>query len=259
MTYPPQFFWNIETLWEQYFEHHSPQSDFYGLRKKYENPEISQNSKTQKFREFVLREKPNFTLSQQEVFEDEKSQKFLGLEEYSLCFQNGEKPVYFCDNHHQVLLPFWEVFQEQKKKFPEISGITVVHIDAHRDDAIFPDEVGNANLCSLQKQDIQKIISQCRVSDYLDAGKKIGLIDSVISLTQESEFEKFLENGDSTVQPYILNLDIDIYGPEGTAVSTALKTEVIAKAWSNADAVCFATSPGFIDADLAGKLGKIFY
>ena len=268
MTPPKQFFWNIESLWEKFFENQIPKTDFSGLKKKYENKknavETNCNSSLLKF---TLSQTPNFTLSEKHVFEDEKFQNFLGLEEFSLCFQKvsdsqeNRKPVYVFDNHHQALFPFWEIFREQQKNIPEISGITVVHIDAHRDDAVFPFSVGNANLRSLQEQDIHNVISQCRVSDYLDAGKKIGLIHEIISITQESEFENFLESGlkklQSEKKPYILNLDIDIYGPEGTAVSTQLKTETIAKAWAHADAVCFATSPGFINSDLAEKLGKI--
>ena len=257
-TFPPQFFWNIETLWEKYFEYNAPLTDFSVLRKKYESEKNTQGiNPSSSLTPFVLSDTPDFTPSENSVFEDEKQKNFLGLKSFSVCFQGNKKPVYVCDNHHQVLFPFWEIFQEIQKP------LTIVHIDAHRDNAIFPYSVGEENLRSLQEKDIQKIISKCRVSDYLDAGKKIGLIEKIISVTQESEFENFLESGleklVSEKNPYILNLDIDIYGPEGTAVSTALKTEVIAKAWKNAEAVCFATSPGFISGEVAKKLGKIMY
>ena len=260
--FPPQFFWNIETLWEKYFENKSSKTDFSGLEEVYRKfqgknlagledlPDLGGKNT----RNFTLTKKPNFTLSENSVFEDENFQKFLGLQEYSVCFQENKKPVYVFDNHHQALFPFWEISQEQKKQ------LTIVHIDAHRDDAVFNGDT--KNLAGLQDlPGLELIISKCRVSDYLDAGKKIGLISEIISITQESEFQKFLDSGLekllSEKTPYILNLDIDIYGPEGTAVSSALKTEVIAKAWSHAEAVCFATSPGFIDSDVAKKLGKI--
>lgn len=264
MNSPPQFFWNIETLWEKNFQNKSPYTDFSALKEQYEKP---QNNT------FLLEKNPNFSPSFAPVFEDEDKKKYKGLQQYSLCFQNVPtknslhmsriKPVYFFDNHHQALFPFWEIFGAQQKSNPLHSGVTIVHIDAHRDNAIFPSPIPLQEIHSQTTKDIQNIIAQCRVSDYLDAGKKIGLIDEIISITQSSEFELFLEtqlqNLISKKIKYILNLDIDIYGPEGTAVSTELKTKTIAKAWSHADAVCFATSPGFIDPLLAQKLGEIFY
>ena len=265
--FPQSYYWNIERLWEKYFQNKKPSTDFSELEKKYENQKVLVgNANLCSLPKFMLRKIPDFTPSENSVFRDDKGREISGLKNYSLCFQkisrsDIKKPVYFFDNHHQALFPFWEIFQEQKKQNPELSGVTIVHIDAHRDDAIFPHEVETLRATSLQEQHIQKLISRCKVSDYLDAGKKIGVISEIISVTQELEFQKFLETDleklISEKTPYILNLDIDIYGPEGTAVSTPLKTETIAKAWKNADAVCFATSPGFINAQLAEKLGEI--
>jgi hypothetical protein len=245
MHYPPQFFWNIESLWEKYYSYSPPRTDFSHLQKNFLEKKCVDD--------FFLAKKPDFSPSLKTVFIDEHQKEFLGLNQFSVCFEQKQKPIYFFDNHHQALIPFWHVFQYTQKP------LTIVHIDAHRDDAIFPH---TKNLPGLQDlAGLKTLISQCRVSDYLDAGKKIGLIQEVISITQESEFLQFPEILETKLKnkKYILNLDIDIYGPEGTAVSTEVKTKTIAKAWKNADAVCFATSPGFIDPLLAQKLGEIFY
>jgi len=147
------------------------------------------------------------------------------------------------DNHNIVLFPFIEV----NDFFNTTSDI--VHIDAHRDDAIFP-----KTMQDLSFKNVQEAISVCRVSDYLDYAKKSKIIGDVHSITQSFEFENF----QIPKKPYILNLDLDIFGEEGSCVFLEQKIQVIAETWAKSDAVCLATSPGFIDQDFAFNLVKIF-
>jgi len=103
---------------------------------------------------------------------------------------------------------------------------------------------------------------------YLDLGKKAGLVGEVVNITQNIEFKSFCtskaspffskstnseKNGLALLvqKPYIMNLDIDIFGPDGGMVDDDLKIKVIKKAMQNATAICIATSPGFIDQNLA--------
>lgn len=239
---PKQFFWQIESFLENFskkWEKNTKNSekiflDFSSLK----------NSYSYKKSGFLFRKNPDFSASTEPVFFDEEKKGHSGLKNFSVCFQ-GQKPVYFFDNHNYALRSFFDFFEKIQKK------ITVVHIDAHRDDAIFPYEVSQEK----SEENLQKIISQSRISEFLDAGKKMGIISEIFSYTQSREFEKFSVPN----IPYILNLDIDIFGPEGDAVNTQLKTEVIASAWKNADMVCVATSPAFIDQEFAVKLFEIFY
>lgn len=185
-----------------------------------------------------------FQQSNTPVFTDEKSIQHTGLKESSYTVLN-KKYVFLTDNHQKVLTPFFWCFKHLK------SPLHIVHIDAHRDDATFPYHTQNS---PNSLTNIQHIESQCRVSDYLDAGEKIGIIQQVISVTQSSEFENFSIPKES----YILNLDIDIFGPEGEAVNLETKVKTIALAWKYSSAVCIATSPGFIDQDHAQKIIEIF-
>ncbi len=73
------------------------------------------------------------------------------------------------------------------------------------------------------------MIDETSVSNYLDLAEKSGLVDRIENITQSFEFEMFIGR-ENKKHPYILNLDIDIFGPEGSAVSDGLKIKAIAKA-----------------------------
>lgn len=237
MTWTQQKYWQLESLWEKYFapESSSLPSSFLSFLRRQE----SQGK-------FVFRENPDFTPSQNPVFFDENNLGHLGLDSYSYLIKN-QKPIFLCDNHHEVLEPFFDIYQQTQKP------LTVVHIDAHRDDAIFEHSVSE-KIENLSREKMRELIQKCRVSDYLDLGKKIGLIGKVIEVTQSSEFEDFQIPDEN----YVLNLDIDIYGEEGDAVDFELKTKVIAESWGNANMVCCATSPGFIERDIAKGVLEVF-
>lgn len=237
--------------------------------------EVRQNYKngvSQFSENFFLVEKFSFEKSENPVFENslnddrsgENKKEFFGLAKQQLMFIN-KKPVYLIDNHNKSLYPFLEI----SKILGE--NISIVHIDAHRDDAKFQDDYP----VNIDWKNINWCLEKTRVSDYLDLGEKSGLIGEVFSITQSREFKNFLENEQRGLgrysrtgtqplntpdlsTPYILNLDIDIFGPEGEAVDLELKIKTIVKAWSGATAIVIATSPGYISADNAEEIIEIF-
>lgn len=241
---PTQYFWNIESTWEKYY---NPKPSFYTYS------DICTN------KIFDTLESENF------VFFDEYNIGYKGLQKDS-CIEKDNKPVFIVDNHHRVLKYFFEVFQKNKQP------LTIIHVDAHRDDALYICKKENNKIFNdiqsfitekkiqpkpeqeKRKQMIQTIENSCRVCDYLDCGKQLGLINIIEEYTQSSEFKKFT----APTVPYILNLDIDIYGKEGSAVCDELKTKVIAQLWNNAEAICIATSPAFIDRKHAERLITFF-
>lgn len=224
MKKPNSYYWKAELLWEKYYIDTSSQN-------KNEWNHVS------------FQPSFDFTESETFVFFDEHKKGYKGLKTPSCIWR--KKPIFLVDNHHNAIPPFFQAFIQQQSH-----PLHIVHIDAHRDDALFPQDISSF---SLTPEGIQKLRNHCRVCDYLDAGKKIGLIDTILSITQSSEFESF----HTPSFPFILNLDIDIFGPEGDAVSLEQKIQTIAVAWSKASMVCIATSPGFIDQDHAQNLIKI--
>ena len=183
-----------------------------------------------------------------------------------------EKPVYLVDNHNKAIFVFFEVidiFEKLENNFGKKEKINIVHIDAHRDDAIFKEKYPE----KIDKENINSMIEKTKVSDYLDLATKTGLIGKVLNITQSYEFEEFCENDNFIIKsqkktkkktiialknPYILNLDIDIFGFEGEMVDVELKIKTIKKAWDNAMAVVVATSPGYIKQEKAQKIIEIF-
>lgn len=240
---PNSYFWNIESYWENCYK-----------------PSPSLHTYNDEATHTVL----DFTPSENPVFFDEHKKGYTGLKNSSAIEKDG-KIIFLVDNHNKVLTPFFRVFLKTQ------TPLTIIHIDAHRDNALYEKEKNTTkeiqrlqqyfsqnafsqNDKNAMQKDMQTIENACRVSDYLDAGKKIGLIDSVHEYTQSFEFENY----SIPTSPYVLNLDIDIFGEEGDVVDTQIKTETIANFWNNAEAICIATSPGFIEKELAEKLITFF-
>lgn len=215
---PESYFWRIESLWQNAWK-----------------PLIIRPSADEFFC-VPFCEHVQWERSQDVVFYDEHHQGYYGLQKSFWTIAHG-KPVFITDNHQNVLSAFYDFFLQENNH-----PITVVHIDAHRDDAKFPFEIS-------AKDDVKTIEKKCRVSDYLDAGKKLGIIQEVISCTQSSEFENPFP-----LSPFLLNLDIDIFGKEGECVDLETKIKKIAESWKQANAVCIATSPGFIDEEEAFRI-----
>jgi len=221
---PNSYYWNIELLWNKYF-----------------SSVIVKNKST--WENGFFQTSFDFSPSDDFIFFDEYNNGYKGLKTPSCIWK--EKPIFLVDNHNCVLLPFFHAFTQQN-----FSPLHIVHIDAHRDNAFFPHDVSKF---SLNREGVLHLQNHCQVCNYLDAGKKIGLIDTITSITQSSEFESFK----TPSSPFILNLDIDIFGPEGDAVPLEQKIQTIALAWGRADMICIATSPGFIDQDQAKRLIQI--
>ncbi|EFK97330.1 hypothetical protein LDC_0630, partial [sediment metagenome] len=116
---------------------------------------------------------------------------------------------YVFDNHNKAIFAVWE----QNKKCNRVFDI--LHIDAHRDDAIFGYEYPKI----IDKNNIQENFEKSRISDYLDLMTKTSMIGDIKNITQSYEFE----NMEFPKKEFILNLDIDIFGDDGEVVDLELK------------------------------------
>lgn len=230
--------WKIEELWNKYYDSVSDSysNKYSAILKNYENNISEYNS------DFKLIKKFDFLESDSVVHVDDYG-KYKGLLNSQLLFKD-KKPIYLFDNHNKIIYPFVELFESIGKP------LNIVHIDAHPDDAKFLGlKQNNINL-----QNSKDVISQTRISDFFDALSETNIINFIYSITHSDSFEFFL----SPEKPYILSLDIDIFGPEGDFAELKDKVRAIALAWNRADAICIATSPGFIDQMYAKEIIKIF-
>ena len=197
--------------------------------------------------------------SSQPVMSDEVGEYF-GLSEDVLLFEHETgKPVYIFDNHHKALFAFLDTKENTGKVLP------VVHIDAHPDDAR-----SGYNGGIISTENIKQAYEQSRICDFLDTAGKGNLIRETMRVVTSAEFEKFTNPLPNPLpclpagrprregeQPFILSLDIDIFGPEGGYIELDQKIKTIARAWQQATVITIATSPGFIDQEYAWKIIEI--
>ncbi|MCD5389935.1 MAG: hypothetical protein LR005_00895 [Candidatus Pacebacteria bacterium] len=274
--------WKIEELWKKYYslslqgvkQSHYWHSD---LKERisflYKNNISIYNPDFQRVIEF------DFTQSKKPVHSDDYGE-YLGLEK-SQVLEKNSKLIYLFDNHNKIIQPFLEYAEIRGKSFD------VVHIDAHADDAIYPFESPK----SLDLRNTTNYIKQTRISDFFDfmsnvviptkagiqslqkdtldslfqANDNSGICDCELTkqsplliknihrYTKSIDFKEFKK----PKNPYILSLDIDIFGPEGDFTDLESKVKIIAQAWKCADVVCIAMSPGFIDQKYAQEIIEI--
>lgn len=237
--------WKIEELWKKYYQ--SILTENISVLKNYKNGISKYYSRFHYVNVF------DFETSQGVVFSDEYGE-YYGLQKFQVITKD-KKYIYLFDNHNEMLYPILEIALGNKKN----RSLNIVHIDAHPDDAKFQTK----KELILNLENISDYIEKTRISDFFDAinnsffvdnGEQKKLLGDIFRITHSNDFEFFLP----PKEPYVLSLDIDIFGPEGDFTSLENKVRAIALAWSQADAVCIATSPGFIDQEFAQKIIEIF-
>ncbi len=247
-----KIYWKIEALWGRYFSlllrgrkqslyHHNNLKKIHTLYK---------NNISRYNPDFHFVEQFDFIPSEKIVHFDDNGEYF-GLKKSQVLEKDG-KLIYLFDNHNKIIQPFLEYTEATGKAFD------VVHIDAHNDDAVFPAEKPH----QLELKNIQNYIEQTCISDFFDflslatlqETKQSSLIKNIHRYTKSNDFKEFKK----PQNPYILSLDIDIFGPEGAFVDIESKVKIIAEAWQDAEIVCIATSPGFIDQKYTQGITEIF-
>lgn len=236
--------WKIEELWNHYFKDNKT-SDI----------KITENYKkgiSKYYDKFHVVDSFDFSESDEAVFSDDYG-NYKGLRRLQVSMSSG-KPIYLFDNHNEMIYPIAEIALQAGNDIP----FDVVHIDAHPDDAKFQGEKPT----SIPLGKVGSFIKNTRISDFFDAISNVSLretkqsqkvVRNIFRVCHSDTFEFFLP----PEQPYILSLDIDIFGPEGDFAEIKDKVRAIALAWSRAEAVCISMSPGFIDQEYAKEIIKI--
>ena len=151
------------------------------------------------------------------------------------------KPIVVVDNHNHVFWFWYEAWHQKKID----RGITLVHIDAHRDTR-HPER----NLTDEEAEDLQKVFkytnSVLNVGNYIPPARAEGLIGDLISITSQQELEEAKPRA-----PFLLNIDLDFWAPEMDYIPENLSLEIIRPWILKAEMITFATSPFFIDQERA--------
>jgi hypothetical protein len=176
------------------------------------------------------------------VFQDE-AQICYGLMSYVYGKTRTNKvPIFLCDNHNAVL-EIWKPFSQKNKNNP-----ILIHIDQHKDDAIFH---GSST------DDFKKTTKICDYIDY--AIQKKWMNKNYYSFTEVKDLHQFDVSQLSYDNNYILNIDLDFFALEMTAISLDQKIEIITQCLPYTGLITLATSPLFINQEFAREIAKLFW
>ncbi|MGL5830785.1 MAG: UPF0489 family protein [Candidatus Altimarinota bacterium] len=165
--------------------------------------------------------------------------------------------IYIFDNHNHAFY-FWH----QERLLGNISPhSTLVHVDQHRDTRIPAHFLHQDDYNNLEEI-YRYTNSMLNVGNFIPAGVKSEVIKDVIFLDSQKSFEDF-KIADyqklSAEKKLILDIDIDVFAPELDFIDNQLKLKAIQELLPLANAVTIATSPFFIDQQLALEwIKKIF-
>jgi len=168
---------------------------------------------------------------------------------YKIKWKN--KDIYLFDNHNHAYY-FWYLARNQNIIW---DNNTLVHIDEHADTRD-PGEY----LMKPESEDLQKVFHYTNyvynVGNYIIPAQKEGLISDIIQVRNTHNLEEYLDLRSTLGENIILNLDLDFFQPDLDFIDYDLKKKVVLDAANKAKIITVATSPFFINQDLALKVFK---
>ncbi|MDD5213495.1 MAG: UPF0489 family protein [Candidatus Gracilibacteria bacterium] len=186
------------------------------------------------------------------VFEDFdfdfKLVSYAGLKNFVRFNYKGKEIIIF-DNHNHAIYFWCDAYSR---------GIigknsNLIHIDEHsdmRDPEIYPENLDNL------KEIFDYTNFTLNVGNYIIPAQKFGLLRDIYQIRSEANIEDFsFENLDKAVSN-ILNIDVDFFSPGLDYMNYDNKIAFVKKSIEKADFITIATSPFFIDQELAIKVIK---
>lgn len=164
-------------------------------------------------------------------------------------FEYMWKEVIIFDNHNHAFY-FW---CEAYSRGIIWKNSNLIHIDEHsdmRDPEIYPENLDN----------LQEIFDYTNfvlnVGNYIIPAQKLGIVKEIYQIRSEANIDNFsFENLDKSVS-IIVNLDLDFFSPGLDYMNYDNKIAFVKKSIEKADFITIATSPFFIDQELAIKVIK---
>jgi hypothetical protein len=183
------------------------------------------------------------------VFEDcddsGKLKSCKGLANFITFPGPKNQPVYIFDNHNHAFY-FWHL---ERNRGHINDGALLIHVDQHKDSRkpeIF--------LSPEESRDNERVFkytnSILNVGNFIPPARHTGLIHKVLNIDSGESVENFdyklLE-----AQNLILDIDMDFFAPELDFIDYKSKVNLCRRCVENAAVVTIATSPFFIDQELA--------
>ncbi len=164
-------------------------------------------------------------------------------------FERFWKKMYLFDNHNHALY-FWYLARHQGKIG---NNNLLIHIDEHSDMRDPENYISQE-----ETQDLEKVFDYVNftlnVGNYIIPAQKEGIVWDVFQVRNETNLYEYLENFWENFEKHsgiICNIDLDFFEPGLDFIDYDLKMKVVKDAIAKSDIVTFATSPFFIDQELA--------
>lgn len=162
-------------------------------------------------------------------------------------------PITVCDNHNHVLAFWYEAYLDGKIE----KNAELIHIDEHSDlwnNAYDISIVDNPDFQNLSpKEQAEKIYKftnySCNVGNYIQPALRDWLIQNIVRIENEYQVDQYTEY--VPPQNSILNIDLDFFAPEMAFIEYEKKMRIIKNIIPHVRCITFATSPYFIDPQIA--------
>ena len=162
-----------------------------------------------------------------------------------------DKDLYLFDNHNHAFY-FWYL---ARSEWIIWNNNTLIHIDEHADT-----RDNNKNISSEDSLDLEKVFKftneVLNVGDYIIPAQNEWIIWDIIQIRNTHNLENYIKNKDNLSKDIIMNLDLDFFQPDLDFIDYELKKEVVLNAANKAKIITVASSPFFIDQELAIKVFK---
>lgn len=186
-------------------------------------------------------------LGKQVVFEDEDEHGVLrscaGLEHF-VKMEWACVPTVVFDNHNHAFYFWYEALRQGVLR----RGATLIHVDQHKDMREPAEPFDGKDVFAYTNEVLN-------VGNYIVPARDEGLLGDILLVTGESDLEQwdFIGEGNK-----ILNIDLDYFAPELSYIDFEKARAFILAHLKEASLVTIATSPFFIDQDLAlERLGNL--
>ncbi len=190
------------------------------------------------------------------VFEDydfdDILQSCTGLRNFYEMTWRG-KPLYLFDNHNHA----YYFFYLARHQWYIADSATFFHVDEHADMRDPENYLMKPDSLDMEKVFEYTNFSKVNVGNYIIPAQKEWLLWDVIQIRNEKNLLDYEAGScDKYKGNIILNLDLDFFEPELDFIDYDLKKKVILDMAERADFITVATSPFFIDQELAIKVFK---
>lgn len=163
------------------------------------------------------------------------------------------KKIYLFDNHNHAYF-FWYLARD---KWYIKDWAKLYHIDEHSDMRDVDNYLVKPDSLDLEKVFHATNFSDINVWNYILPAQKEGIIWEIVQIRNEDNLLKYQDKYMNMQEDnIILNLDLDFYQPDLDFIDYELKKQITLDAARKANVITVATSPFFIDQQLAIKVFK---